>query len=281
MPVVWALIGAGLFNHLGPSGGTVRFGRNRPATRGGRHAGADSDEVRLLSSTRAAMDARLPPTACGWTPCMHWWTHNPRGAPARPAGCQASCGPRHPLSLIAKPLNDPRLITRPSHGGHGITAVETDDSHHAIQPVSGERRRATMQISARTRVRAAQRLLHAGTYSSFPARRRRRRALDTSASRPPEAARHHRRQSRAAALSAPIAIRWPARGKAALTSPYTAMLFMGERWRPPAVSVLLLTSRTGTGPRHRGRTRKEEFAEWLGRGRHSGPAGPADIPAAS
>lgn len=120
-------------------------------------------------------------------------------------------------------------------------------------PVSGK---ATMRISARWPLAYTLRngYFHAGTYSSFR-RRRHGRALDTSAIPATRllayTCTHDQVGNRALGdrpsqylTGGQLAI------KAALTlgSPYTAMLFMGEEWGLQPVSVLLLTSRTGTGP---------------------------------
>lgn len=120
-------------------------------------------------------------------------------------------------------------------------------------PVSGK---ATMRISARWPLAYTLRngYFHAGTYSSFR-RRRHGRALDTSAIPATRllayTCTHDQVGNRALGdrpsqylTGGQLAI------KAALTlgSPYTAMLFMGEEWGPPARFSSLLTSRTGTGP---------------------------------
>lgn len=93
-----------------------------------------------------------------------------------------------PLSLIAETdRNDPRLITRPSHGGYGITAQWNDDIHHAIHTaVSGERQGYYADFGSLATLAYTLRngYFHAGTYSSFR-RRRHGRALTLLRSWPP------------------------------------------------------------------------------------------------
>lgn len=160
-----------VFNHLGPSGNYLpRFGpylssASNPWGDGINIAGADSDEVRhyiidcalrwmrdfhadglRLDAVHALVDTTAVHVLEELANATRWLS----GQLGRP------------LSLIAETdRNDPRLITRPSHGGYGITAQWNDDIHHAIHTaVSGERQGYYADFgSLATRVHAAQRLL--------------------------------------------------------------------------------------------------------------------------
>jgi maltooligosyltrehalose trehalohydrolase len=145
-----------------------------------------------------------------------------------------------PLALIAESdLNDPRLITPRDCGGYGLTAQWDDDIHHAIHSaVSGERQGYYGDFGAMATL--AQTLqngfFHAGTYSSFRGRRH-GRPLDTStipATRLLAYTTDHDQVGNRAIGDRPsqyltfgqLAIK----AALVLTSPYTAMLFMGEEW---------------------------------------------------
>lgn len=145
-----------------------------------------------------------------------------------------------PLSLIAESdLNDPRLITPREYGGLGLTAQWDDDIHHAIHTaVSGERQGyyadfGSMATLAQTLQNG---FFHAGTYSSFRGRRH-GRPLDTStipATRLLAYTTDHDQIGNRAIGDRPsqnltfgqLAVK----AALVLTSPYTAMLFMGEEW---------------------------------------------------
>lgn len=131
-----------VFNHLGPSGNYLpRFGpylssASNPWGDGINIAGADSDEVRhyiidcalrwmrdfhadglRLDAVHALVDTTAVHVLEELANATRWLS----GQLGRP------------LSLIAETdRNDPRLITRPSHGGYGITAQWNDDIHHAF-----------------------------------------------------------------------------------------------------------------------------------------------------
>lgn len=90
-----------VFNHLGPSGNYLpRFGpylssaSNPWGTASISPAPTPTRFATISSTARCDGCATSTPTACGWTPCMHWWTPPPcmssRSLPTRPAGCQAS-----------------------------------------------------------------------------------------------------------------------------------------------------------------------------------------------
>ncbi len=186
-----------VFNHLGPSGNYLpRFGpylssASNPWGDGINIAGADSDEVRhyiidcalrwmrdfhadglRLDAVHALVDTTAVHVLEELANATRWLS----GQLGRP------------LSLIAETdRNDPRLITRPSHGGYGIppngmtTSITPSIPRY---PVSGK---ATMRISARwplSRTRCA-------TATSTPARIRRSGVVGTGVhwtllrSRPP------------------------------------------------------------------------------------------------
>ncbi|MFT8179719.1 malto-oligosyltrehalose trehalohydrolase [Mycobacteroides chelonae] len=145
-----------------------------------------------------------------------------------------------PLSLIAESdLNDPRLITSRERGGYGLTAQWNDDVHHAIHTaVSGERQGyyadfGTLHTLARTLQNG---FFHAGTYSSFRGRRH-GRPLETStvpATRLLAYTTNHDQIGNRAIGDRPSQNLTPGqlaiKAALVLTSPYTAMLFMGEEW---------------------------------------------------
>lgn len=145
-----------------------------------------------------------------------------------------------PLSLIAESdLNDPRLITTRKRGGYGLAAQWNDDIHHAIHAaVSGERQGyyadfGTLHTLAHTLRNG---FFHAGTYSSFRGRRH-GRPLDTStipATRLLAYTTDHDQIGNRAIGDRPsqnlTAGQLAIKAALVLTSPYTAMLFMGEEW---------------------------------------------------
>lgn len=145
-----------------------------------------------------------------------------------------------PLSLVAESdLNDPRLITGPERGGYGLTAQWNDDVHHAIHTaVSGERQGYYADFGTLHTLAHALRsgFFHAGTYSSFRGRRH-GRPLDTStvpATRLLAYTTNHDQIGNRAIGDRPSQNLTPGqlaiKAALVLTSPYTAMLFMGEEW---------------------------------------------------
>ncbi|MDT5013242.1 MAG: maltooligosyltrehalose trehalohydrolase [Mycobacterium sp.] len=145
-----------------------------------------------------------------------------------------------PLSLIAESdLNDPRLITPRDRGGYGMTAQWDDDIHHAIHAaVSGERQGyysdfGSLETLATTLLNG---YFHAGTHSSFRGRRH-GRPLDKKtipATRLTAYTCTHDQVGNRAVGDRPsqnlddgqLAVK----AALVLTSPFTAMLFMGEEW---------------------------------------------------
>ena len=245
-----------VFNHLGPSGNYLpRFG---PYLSAGRNtwgesiniAGPDSDEVRRYIIDCAlrwlrdfhADGLRLDAVhALVDTTAVHLLEELAQQTD------QLSVQLGRPLSLVAESdLNDPRLITpraaRGSASGYGLAAQWDDDIHHAIHTaVSGERQGYYADFGSLATLSQTLRhgFFHAGTYSSFR-RRRHGRPLDTTPGSGIPATRlfaytctHDQVGNRAVGdrpsqyLSAgQLAIK----AALVLTSPYTAMLFMGEEW---------------------------------------------------
>lgn len=269
-----------VFNHLGPSGNYLpRFGpylssASNPWGDGINIAGADSDEVRhyiidcalrwmrdfhadglRLDAVHALVDTTAVHVLEELANATRWLS----GQLGRP------------LSLIAETdRNDPRLITRPSHGGYGITAQWNDDIHHAIHTaVSGERQGYYADFGSLATLAYTLRngYFHAGTYSSFR-RRRHGRALDTSAIPATRllayTCTHDQVGNRALGdrpsqylTGGQLAI------KAALTlgSPYTAMLFMGEEWGASSPFQFFCSHPEPELAHSTVAGRKEEFAE--------------------
>lgn len=269
-----------VFNHLGPSGNYLpRFGpylssASNPWGDGINIAGADSDEVRhyiidcalrwmrdfhadglRLDAVHALVDTTAVHVLKELANATRWLS----GQLGRP------------LSLIAETdRNDPRLITRPSHGGYGITAQWNDDIHHAIHTaVSGERQGYYADFGSLATLAYTLRngYFHAGTYSSFR-RRRHGRALDTSAIPATRllayTCTHDQVGNRALGdrpsqylTGGQLAI------KAALTlgSPYTAMLFMGEEWGASSPFQFFCSHPEPELAHSTVAGRKEEFAE--------------------
>ena len=145
-----------------------------------------------------------------------------------------------PLSLIAESdLNDPQLITPRDHGGYGMTAQWDDDIHHAIHAAVGGERQGyyadfgSLETLATTLLNG---YFHAGTYSSFRGRRH-GRPLDKKtipATRLLAYTCTHDQVGNRAVGDRPSqyldAGQLAVKAALALTSPYTAMLFMGEEW---------------------------------------------------
>jgi maltooligosyltrehalose trehalohydrolase len=238
-----------VFNHLGPSGNYLpRFAPylssgSNPWGEGLNLSAPDSDEVRRYIIDCAlrwmrdfhadglrldAVHALVDTTAIHILEEMSAET----GTLATELG--------RPLSLIAESdLNDPRLITPLDRGGYGMTAQWDDDIHHAIHAaVSGERQGyyadfGSLETLATTLLNG---YFHAGTYSSFRGRRHGRR-LDKKtipATRLMAYTSTHDQVGNRAVGDRPSqnldAGQLAVKAALALTSPYTAMLFMGEEW---------------------------------------------------
>ncbi|MDT5094483.1 MAG: maltooligosyltrehalose trehalohydrolase [Mycobacterium sp.] len=238
-----------VFNHFGPSGNYLpRFGPylssgSNPWGEGLNVSDADSDEVRRYIIDCAlrwmrdfhadglrldAVHALVDTTAL----------HILEELSAETDSLAAELG--RPLSLIAESdLNDPRLITPRDRGGYGMTAQWDDDIHHAIHAaVSGERQGyyadfGSLETLASTLLNG---YFHAGTYSSFRGRRH-GRPLDKKtipATRLMAYTCTHDQVGNRATGDRPsqnldvgqLAVK----AALALTSPYTAMMFMGEEW---------------------------------------------------
>ena len=272
-----------VFNHLGPSGNYLpRFGPylssgSNPWGEGVNIADADSDEVRRyiiecalrwmrdfhadglrLDAVHALVDTTAVDILEELATETDWLS--------KQVG--------RPLALIAESdRNDPRLITPRDQCGYGLTAQWDDDVHHAIHTaVSGERQGyyadfGSLETLARTLRHG---FFHAGTYSSFR-RRRHGRPLDTSqasgipATRLRAYACTHDQVGNRALGDRPsqhldggqLAIK----AALVLTSPYTAMLFMGEEWGASTPFQFFSSHPEPELARATAEGRKAEFAE--------------------
>lgn len=241
-----------VFNHLGPSGNYLpRFGpyqseHANPWGPGINIAGPDSDEVRRYILDCAlrwmrdfhadglrldAVHALVDTTAIDLLEELACETDRLADTLGRP------------LTLIAESdANNPRLITARATGGYGLTAQWDDDIHHALHAaVTGERQGYYADFGSLQTLATTLRhgFFHAGTYSSFR-RRRHGRPLDTTAETGIPASAllaytctHDQVGNRALGdrPSATLSAGQLALSAAlVLTSPYTAMLFMGEEW---------------------------------------------------
>ncbi len=238
-----------VFNHLGPSGNYLpRFGpylssASNPWGEGINIADAQSDEVRryiIGCALRWMRDFHADGLRLDAVHALFDTTaiHILEELAAETDALAEELG--RPLSLIAESdLNDPNMITPRSEHGHGMTAQWDDDIHHAIHTaVSGERQGyyadfGSLATLATTLRRA---FFHAATYSSFR-QRRHGRPLDTStipATRLLAYTCTHDQVGNRALGDRPsqnltygqLAVK----AALVLSSPYTAMLFMGEEW---------------------------------------------------
>jgi maltooligosyltrehalose trehalohydrolase len=241
-----------VFNHLGPSGNYLpRFGpylssASNPWGEGINVADAQSDEVRryiIDCALRWMRDFHADGLRLDAVHALFDTTaiHILEELAAETDALAAELG--RPLSLIAESdLNDPRMITPRSQHGLGMTAQWADDIHHAIHTaVSGERQGYYADFGSLATLATTLRrgFFHAATYSSFR-QRRHGRPLDPTESSGTPATRllaytctHDQVGNRALGdrpsqnLSyGQLAIK----AALVLTSPYTAMLFMGEEW---------------------------------------------------
>jgi len=238
-----------VFNHLGPSGNYLpRFGpylssASNPWGEGINIADAQSDEVRryiIGCALRWMRDFHADGLRLDAVHALVDTTaiHILEELAAETEALAEELG--RPLSLIAESdLNDPRMITPRAEHGHGLAAQWDDDIHHAIHAaVSGERQGyyadfGSLATLAKT---LSYGFFHAATYSSFR-QRRHGRPLDTStipATRLLAYTCTHDQVGNRALGDRPsqnltygqLAVK----AALVLTSPYTAMLFMGEEW---------------------------------------------------
>ncbi len=269
-----------VFNHLGPSGNYLpRFGpylssASNPWGEGINIADAQSDEVRryiIGCALRWMRDfhadgLRLDAVhALFDTTAIHILEElsSETDALARELG--------RPLSLIAESdLNDPRMITPRAEHGQGMTAQWADDIHHAIHTaVSGERQGYYADFGSLATLAMTLRhgFFHAGTYSSFR-QRRHGRPLDTSAipaSRLLAYTCTHDQVGNRALGDRPsqnltygqLAVK----AALVLSSPYTAMLFMGEEWGASTPFQFFSSHPEPELARATAEGRKKEFAD--------------------
>lgn len=145
-----------------------------------------------------------------------------------------------PLALVAESdLNDPVMIDAPSAGGRGMTAQWDDDAHHALHALlTGERQGYYGDFGSPEVMRTVWReaFWHAERYSTFRGRQWGRRIDPAAVSghRFVVFAQNHDQVGNRATGARPSAVLGDAELAAAaalyLTSPFTAMLFMGEEW---------------------------------------------------
>jgi maltooligosyltrehalose trehalohydrolase len=238
-----------VFNHLGPSGNYLpRFGpylssASNPWGEGINIADAQSDDVRryiIGCALRWMRDFHADGLRLDAVHALFDTTaiHLLEELAAETDALAEQLG--RPLSLIAESdLNDPRMITPRAEHGHGMAAQWDDDIHHAIHTaVSGERQGYYADFGSLATLAKTLRhgFFHAATYSSFR-RRRHGRPLDTStipATRLLAYTCTHDQVGNRALGDRPsqnltygqLAVK----AALVLSSPYTAMLFMGEEW---------------------------------------------------
>jgi maltooligosyltrehalose trehalohydrolase len=272
-----------VFNHLGPSGNYLpRFGpylssASNPWGEGINIADADSDEVRRYIIDCAlrwmrdfhadglrldAVHALVDTTAI----------HILEELSAETELLAEELG--RPLSLIAESdLNDPRMITRGRSGGYGMTAQWDDDIHHAIHTaVSGERQGYYADFGSLATLAKTLRngFFHAGTYSSFR-KRRHGRPLNTAESSGIPATRllaytctHDQVGNRALGDRPSQNLTYgqlAVKAALVLSSPYTAMLFMGEEWGASTPFQFFSSHPEPELARATAEGRKKEFAD--------------------
>jgi maltooligosyltrehalose trehalohydrolase len=272
-----------VFNHLGPSGNYLpRFGpylssASNPWGEGINIADADSDEVRRYIIDCAlrwmrdfhadglrldAVHALVDTTAI----------HILEELSAETEVLAEELG--RPLSLIAESdLNDPRMITRGRSGGYGMTAQWDDDIHHAIHTaVSGERQGYYADFGSLATLAKTLRngFFHAGTYSSFR-KRRHGRPLNIAESSGIPATRllaytctHDQVGNRALGDRPSQNLTYgqlAVKAALVLSSPYTAMLFMGEEWGASTPFQFFSSHPEPELARATAEGRKKEFAD--------------------
>jgi maltooligosyltrehalose trehalohydrolase len=272
-----------VFNHLGPSGNYLpRFGpylssASNPWGEGINIADADSDEVRRYIIDCAlrwmrdfhadglrldAVHALVDTTAI----------HILEELSAETELLAEELG--RPLSLIAESdLNDPRMITRGRSGGYGMIAQWDDDIHHAIHTaVSGERQGYYADFGSLATLAKTLRngFFHAGTYSSFR-KRRHGRPLNTAEGSGIPATRllaytctHDQVGNRALGDRPSQNLTYgqlAVKAALVLSSPYTAMLFMGEEWGASTPFQFFSSHPEPELARATAEGRKKEFAD--------------------
>ena len=269
-----------VFNHLGPSGNYLpRFGpylssASNPWGEGINIADAQSDEVRryiIGCALRWMRDFHADGLRLDAVHALVDTTaiHILEELAAETDALAEELG--RPLSLIAESdLNDPRMITPRAEHGHGLAAQWDDDIHHAIHAaVSGERQGyyadfGSLATLAKT---LRQAFFHAATYSSFR-QRRHGRPLDTStipATRLLAYTCTHDQVGNRALGDRPsqnltygqLAVK----AALVLTSPYTAMLFMGEEWGASTPFQFFSSHPEPELARATAEGRKQEFAD--------------------
>ena len=151
----------------------------------------------------------------------------------------AAASGRELLLIAESDLNDPHLVTPREAGGYGLTAQWSDDFHHAVHAaVTGERQGyycdfGSLAVLARTLTRVFR---HDGGWSQFRGRSHGRPVdlLRTPAHRFLGYLQNHDQIGNRATGDRITATLTPALARVAaglvLTSPYPAMLFMGEEW---------------------------------------------------
>jgi maltooligosyltrehalose trehalohydrolase len=241
-----------VFNHLGPSGNYLpRFGpylssASNPWGEGINIADAQSDEVRryiIDCALRWMRDFHADGLRLDAVHALFDTTaiHILEELAAETDALAAQLG--RPLSLVAESdLNDPRMVTPRSQHGQGMTAQWDDDIHHAIHTaVSGERQGYYADFGSLATLATTLRhgFFHAATYSSFR-QRRHGRPLDTTEPSGIPATRllaytctHDQVGNRALGDRPSQNLTYgqlAVKAALVLTSPYTAMLFMGEEW---------------------------------------------------
>ena len=144
---------------------------------------------------------------------------------------------RTKLLIAESDTNDPRQVRDPERGGYGLTAVWSDDWHHAVHAVvTGERTGYYRDFGSLEQLGKAlrQAWVYDGAWSEHRQRTKGRRAPDVPAHRFVVALQNHDQVGNRAVgdrLAAQVGEdRLRAAAALLLASPFTPMLFQGEEW---------------------------------------------------
>jgi maltooligosyltrehalose trehalohydrolase len=172
------------------------------------------------------------------------------------------------LTLVAESdLNDPRVVTPRSAGGHGIDAQWSDDFHHALHALlTGEREGYYADFGDVSHVATAltNAYVYAGEFSPFRKRTHGRPPIGLSGHRFLGYLQNHDQiGNRANGERSSMLLSHDLLKVAAalvLTAPFTPMLFMGEEWGATAPFLYFTSHRDPALGRAVSEGRRREFA---------------------